>query len=149
MVLRCIPTRHLRVGSSSEMRPYVPYVPPPAPCRVPSPGPAGARRHGEGHPREQGHLQPHRHRGAQEKEVPQAHHHDDPGAPAAGGGPPHRSPGRRRALPAPALQHHRQAAILIMILLMFICVLYLSYAPIQLKVLGHSQKMHRILTGNN
>lgn len=71
-------------------------------------GPACAGRHGESGAWEQGHLQPHRHRGAQEEEVPQAHHHDHPGAASLSGGPPHRPPGRVCAMPASALQHHRR-----------------------------------------
>lgn len=49
-------------------------------------GPAGSWRHREENPRQPSNLQPHRYRGAQKKEVSQAHHHDDPGPASLRGG---------------------------------------------------------------
>lgn len=49
-------------------------------------GATGPRRHGEEDPGQPRDLQPHRYRGAQKKEVPQAHHHDDPGPASLRGG---------------------------------------------------------------
>lgn len=52
----------------------------------PPSGATGPRRHGEENPGQPRDLQPHCYRGAQKKEVPQAHHHDDPGPASLRGG---------------------------------------------------------------
>lgn len=49
-------------------------------------GATGPRRHGEEDPGQPRDLQPHCYRGAQKKEVPQAHHHDNPGPTSLRGG---------------------------------------------------------------
>lgn len=74
--------------------------------RCSSPGSARTRRHREEDPRESGHLQPHCYRGAQEKEVPQAHHHDNPSPAPLRGGAYKRLQGRLHAVAPPPLQHH-------------------------------------------
>lgn len=67
------------------------------------PGPAGTRRGREENPWQPSNLQPHRYRGAQEKEVPQANHDDNPSPAPVRGGAYQRLQRRLHAMSPPSL----------------------------------------------